>query len=110
MIFIIGGAYQGKTEYAKENFGNGYEIIDNYHLTVREQLLTGKLPMDELQSLLENVSDMTVIISNELGSGLVPVDAFERRLREENGRVNCAIAARANKVIRVCCGIGTRIK
>ena len=51
-----------------------------------------------------------VIISDEIGYGLVPVDVFEREYREKSGRVNCYLAEKADQVIRVVCGIGSRIK
>ena len=47
MILIIGGAYQGKTEYAKEHF-KGYEIKNQYHETVRKQMLEGMDPAEEI--------------------------------------------------------------
>lgn len=108
MILIIGGACQGKTEYAKVQFG-GKEIINHYHLKVKEQLKGGKDPLAEAEKLLAE-KEKCVIISNEVGYGLVPVDAFEREYREMSGRVNCYLAGKAQQVIRVVCGIGTRIK
>lgn len=109
MILIVGGAYQGKTAYAGEHFGEGYRIENQYHLRVKEQLKAGLDPMAEAEKLLQE-SDRLVIISDETGYGLVPVDAFEREWREKSGRVNCYLAERAEQVIRIVCGIGTRIK
>lgn len=106
MVLIIGGACQGKTAYAREQFG-GYTLIDDYHLKVKEQLKAGLDPLEEAQKLTE---EELVVISNEIGCGLVPVDAFEREYREQSGRVNCYFAGKAQQVIRVICGIGTRIK
>ncbi len=108
MILIVGGAYQGKTEYAREHF-KGYEIENHYHEIVRTQLTEGKNPLEEAENYLDG-REKLVIISDETGYGLVPVDAFERRCREETGRVNCFLAKKAEKVIRVVCGIGTQIK
>lgn len=54
--------------------------------------------------------DKLIIISNEVGYGLVPVEAFEREYRETVGRVNCFFAGEAEQVIRVVSGIGKRIK
>lgn len=108
MILIVGGAYQGKTEYAKEHF-KGYEIKNHYNETIRTQLAEGKNPTEEAEKYLAG-RDKLVIISDETGYGLVPVDAFERRCREETGRVNCFLAGKAEQVIRVVCGIGTKIK
>jgi adenosyl cobinamide kinase/adenosyl cobinamide phosphate guanylyltransferase len=113
MILVVGGAHQGKSEYVKENFGSGYTIIHQYHLKVKEQLENGKNPVTEAEKLLseeEKQGKELIIISDELGYGLVPVDAFEREYREQNGRVNCCFAKHAGQVIRVICGIGTKIK
>lgn len=109
MILIIGGACQGKTTYAKEHFEKKYTIIDEYHMRVREQLIEGKDPLKEAEVLLTEKEDC-VIISNEVGYGLVPVEAFEREYREAVGRVNCYLAEKAGRVIRIVCGIGTKLK
>ncbi len=109
MILIVGGACQGKTSYAKEHFEKEYVIVGAYHLKVREQLKAGKDPLKEAEILIEELGEC-VIISNEVGYGLVPIDAFEREYREAVGRVNCFLAEKAQQVIRVMCGIGTNIK
>lgn len=109
MILVIGGAYQGKKEYVKENFGAENSVLFDYHLTVKQQLSEGKNPLEEAEKLLENHQDV-IIVSDEIGYGLVPMDVFERKYREEAGRVNCYFASKAEQVIRVVCGIGNRIK
>lgn len=109
MIFVVGGAYQGKKEYALKEFGKEYKIVNDYHLKVRNQLKEEKNIFEEAEKILSE-NDNIVIISNELGCGIVPVDPFEREYREQNGRINCFLAKRADKVIRVICGVGVRIK
>ncbi len=109
MIFVIGGAFQGQNEYAENEFGNKYSIVSDYHIKVREDIEKGKDPFKEAEKLLNKNSNI-VITSNELGLGLVPADKAEREYREINGRVNCMFAERAEKVIRVICGIGESIK
>lgn len=109
MIFIIGGAYQGKTDFAKKNFGEEYQLINQYHLRVKEQLREGKDPLAEAEKLLKETENC-IIISDEIGYGLVPIDPFERLYREISGRVNCYLASQAEQVIRVVSGIGSRIK
>lgn len=109
MILIIGGAYQGKGAYAQEHFADSHTILNRYHLNVKEQLQSGLDPLSEAEKLLSGDENL-VIISDEIGYGLVPVDAFERRYREQCGRVNCYFAKRAQQVIRVICGIGERLK
>ncbi|MCM1497692.1 MAG: bifunctional adenosylcobinamide kinase/adenosylcobinamide-phosphate guanylyltransferase [Clostridium sp.] len=108
MILITGGAYQGKREYADSHFAQQYRIIDGYHLMVREQLECGKDPFAEAQKLLQE--ENLIIISDEIGCGPVPTEAFLRKYREVAGRINCYLASEAEQVIRVVCGIGQRIK
>lgn len=114
MVFIVGGAYQGKRAYAGQSFA-GYRIVNAYHTHVREQLGAGEDPMEQARLLLEdarqnNMLDKMVIISDELGYGIVPVEREERIYREANGRVNCYLAEQADTVYRVIAGIATKIK
>lgn len=51
-----------------------------------------------------------MVISAEVGYGLVPIDAFERKYREAVGRVNCYLAGEAEQFYRVVCGEGERLK
>ena len=51
-----------------------------------------------------------ILLCNELGSGVVPVEAFDREWREATGRLCCRLAAEAEEVHRVACGIGMVIK
>ena len=62
-----------------------------------------------VQSLLEG-NENRILVTEEIGCGIVPADPFERMYREETGRVCCLAAAEARQVWRVCCGLGQRIK
>lgn len=114
MIFIVGGAYQGKGEYAKKNYAD-YDIVNGYHLQVLNDIKNGLEPEQCVRSYLDKcftdgTADRLVIISNELGYGLVPIDRLEREYREKNGRVNCYLAECAQEVYRVVSGVAIRIK
>lgn len=122
MILVIGGACQGKEEYVYGSLLQGaggqpqkedseYIVINRYHLKVKEQMKNGLEPLEEAKKLLTGAKDKTlVVICDEVGCGVVPVDAFERAWRENVGRVCCCFAKEAQQVIRVVCGIGNRIK
>lgn len=117
MIFITGGAYQGKYSYARESFSKEYCIINAYQETVRQQMREGKEPAEEAEALLERYEgmpgeafDRLVIICDEVGGGIVPMDVFERDYREYVGRVSCLFAKRAAKVLRIVCGIPVVLK
>lgn len=45
------------------------------------------------KAVLAGNADKLVLVSDEVGSGIVPIDAFEREFREKNGRVNCYLAS-----------------
>ena len=49
-------------------------------------------------------------MTQEIGYGLVPVDAFDRRYRELTGRICTVLATNSDQVDRVVCGIGVTIK
>ena len=51
-----------------------------------------------------------VIVSNELGLGLVPGDAVSRKFRDVAGRINQLVAAEADEVYFLVSGIPLRVK
>ncbi len=64
-------------------------------------------------ALLQALADCTapvVIVSNELGQGIVPADADTRAFREAQGRLNIALAAQADTAIQVVAGLPNILK
>lgn len=59
---------------------------------------------------MRTVGARIVIVSNELGLGLVPAEPSARAFRELAGRVNQQIAAGADEVYLVVSGISLRLK
>lgn len=110
-VFIIGGAGSGQEAYAKEMYPQA-RVIADYHRIVRQQLADGREPMEEAEKLLqaEADSETLVITSDEIGGGVVPMEAADRAWREASGRVNCRFAKEADLVIRMICGIPQVIK
>lgn len=108
MILILGGAYQGKRAFAENKFP-GKSLLGHYHETVREQLRNGEDPLTAAERLAEAQEDL-VILMDEVGSGVVPMEKEERIWREKCGRCACIFAEKAEMVFRVTAGIGVRIK
>lgn len=124
MILVTGGCFQGKTQYACETFGIGREeaadgascpleelyrtkLLYHFHEYIRRLMKAGQeLSVERLAK--ENPG--VILVTNELGYGVVPTDRFDREYREKTGRVCCRIAKEAAQVHRVVCGIGTVIK
>lgn len=51
-----------------------------------------------------------VLVSNEVGQGIVPDNALARRFRDEAGWLHQAVAARCDRVILVAAGLPLTIK
>jgi adenosylcobinamide kinase/adenosylcobinamide-phosphate guanylyltransferase len=51
-----------------------------------------------------------MLVSNEVGCGIVPENALARRFRDEAGRLNQAIAAAADTVFLVAAGLTLKMK
>lgn len=129
MKFIVGGEFQGKLEFALNLVGakeeealdlakeplvdlKGKKIIYNLNLFIKNNLAEGKTQEDieKIINKLLNENPEIVIVSTEIGYGIVPMDKFDRSYREITGRICCMIAQKATEVHRVICGVGTVIK
>ena len=72
-------------------------------------LMHADLPINEatrgLLRALEACSHDVILVSNEVGMGLVPDTALGRQFRDAQGRLNQIIAARAARVVFVAAGL-----
>ena len=122
MVLLIGGAYQGKTAYAQKKYGlRDADIFtcegETLNLSVpclrhlerfaRACVRAGKEPADVLAGL-----DLhgKILICKDISCGVVPMDAEAREWREAVGRMNAALAARADTVTRMFCGLPMELK
>ncbi len=65
---------------------------------------------DALEKALARRRGSTVLVSNEVGSGIVPDNALARRFADLQGRLNQRIAARAERVVLVVAGLPLIVK
>jgi adenosylcobinamide kinase/adenosylcobinamide-phosphate guanylyltransferase len=63
-----------------------------------------------LEAALANHDGVVVLVSNEVGSGIVPGNALARRFQDLQGTLNQAIAARASRVILMVAGLPLQLK
>lgn len=64
----------------------------------------------KLTAVLARPAGHWVLVSNEVGSGIVPENALARRFRDEAGRLNQKIAALADEVVLVVAGLPVKVK
>lgn len=112
VILIVGGAHCGKRDYAAVQLGYDKSQMSDQldHAPVFYNLQVLLQNCGDEQALMAQLYQKEVVICDEVGCGIVPMDAGERAWRERVGRVCCALAKKADKVVRVQCGIGIVIK
>jgi adenosylcobinamide kinase/adenosylcobinamide-phosphate guanylyltransferase len=133
MILIIGGAHQGKRRIARELLGMDErkfqsQLVDDdkddlaldpeswpvaacvasYHMIIRRVINAGGDPDEFTKRLI--LAQPRIVIMDEVGYGIVPMDRKERDYREAVGRAGQMLAAEADHVYRVICGIAQCIK
>jgi adenosylcobinamide kinase/adenosylcobinamide-phosphate guanylyltransferase len=66
--------------------------------------------VDELVAAWSNAGRLAVMVSNEVGAGIVPATESGRRFRDEMGRLNARLAAAADRVWLLTAGIPARLR
>jgi len=118
MDLIIGGAYQGKLDYAKGEYGlNEKDIcickedempdftckcLDHFERYIKFCYDNKLNPRLDLEG--------KVIVAEDIFCGIVPLDKDLRAYREMAGRTLSEISRNANTVVRVFCGIPKVLK
>ena len=134
MKLVIGGYAQGKLCYVMQHFSIDKEnvvdmtdekklldgdiektddeasiVLYHFHIWMKNELAEDNNPEEKLEKILKRFPDC-VIISDEVGNGIVPMDALDREYRDRLGRILISLAKEADEVVRVICGIGQKIK
>ena len=125
MELYLGGFSQGKLQYVLAGKGSATTIesltgipqdtlsvpviFNRFHVWFYREMEQGRNPEEQMEAFLEHCPEV-IIISDEVGNGIVPELPLEREYRERLGRYLCRVAKRAVRVERVVCGIGQRIK
>lgn len=124
MDLIIGGAYQGKLDWA----------IEEYHLSDRDVFSCTGEEVDFSCRCIDRLEEFTlacvkqgadpvaffeqhgpewessVLICQDISCGVVPMTAELRLWRNETGRLCQYLARHARRVSRIFCGLEQRLK
>jgi adenosyl cobinamide kinase/adenosyl cobinamide phosphate guanylyltransferase len=127
MKLVIGGYAQGKLEYVKQRLqgksveiwektlpsplerGKGIVVINHLNDWIRDRLLKGGCPEEEIFQFIRECPGC-ILISDEVGNGIIPLEKEEREYRERTGKILIALAKEAKEVERILCGISQKIK
>ena len=125
MELVIGGAYQGKLEYAREKYG--LSEADIVLCREDEEAVLGARCVGRLEEFVlwcvdhgtdpvgyfeerKETWQNSVLLCADIFCGVVPMEARLRKWREETGRLTAYLAGQAKSVTRLFCGIPTRLK
>ena len=120
MVLIIGGAYQGKLEFAREKYGFSEEQV----FTCVDGTIDFSYPcINALEEFVYNCEDPVayfrenkeqwkdaVLICQDMSGGVVPLGADMRSWRQRNGRLCQYLSKEAEQVSRIFCGLEQRLK
>ena len=120
MILIIGGAYQGKLDFAKEAFGitdsdvhtcGVGEIDFSKRCIYKIEEFTAHCddPIGYFQTHREQWQD-SILILQDIFCGVVPMGAENRAWRQRTGRLAQYLSREATQVSRIFCGLEQRLK
>jgi adenosylcobinamide kinase/adenosylcobinamide-phosphate guanylyltransferase len=93
--------------------GSAAVLVDCLTLWLSNRVLTDaniEADVAGLEQALACHAGPVVLVTNEVGSGIVPDNALARRFRDEQGRLNQRIAAAADRVVLVVAGLPLIIK
>lgn len=118
MILIIGGAYQGKLDFAKDTFGvtdvytcAGAEIDFSRKCIYKIEEFTARHPdpVGYFQAHRDQWQN-SILIMQDIFCGVVPMGAENRRWRQNTGRLAQYLSKEAEQVSRIFCGFEQRLK
>ena len=124
MILVLGGAFNGKLDFVKEEFEVSEEdifycnedkinfskkVICGLHKFTYFNVTNEKSSIEFIKNNIKLFKNK-IIICDDISSGIVPLKKEDRIWREETGKCLQYLSKESSKVYRVFCGIPSVIK
>ena len=120
MILIIGGAYQGKLDFAKNQYGipeaaiftctaGEIDFSRQCIYQIEEFTYHHSAPIDYFKTHREHWEN-SILICRDIFCGVVPMGAENRAWRQRTARLCQYLAGEATQVSRIFCGLEQRLK
>ena len=104
-VYVTGPMASGKRDYVLNTLG-----IPVAEAAFEVQEILRERPDLDVAVLAEKLSGYQAITQTEVGAGVIPLSASDREWREKAGRLACLLAARADIVVRMVCGVPIIVK
>lgn len=91
----------------------GPALVDCLTLWLSNLMLAGRdvdAEAEHLVAALRAAAHPVILVSNEVGLGIVPDNALAREFRDRAGRLNQAVAAAAGRVVFIAAGLPLVLK
>lgn len=85
-----------------------WDTVDHQQIDEIEAMIFNEFK--KLVTFVKSSGIRTVLVTNEVGLGIVPIDRLTRIFRDIAGRINQYLAREADEVFLVTCGIPNKIK
>ena len=120
MILLIGGAYQGKLDFAKDSLGitdgdvytcssDRIDFSKGCIYKIEEFTFANPDPIGYFEAHRGEWKD-SVLILQDFFCGVVPMGADNRAWRQRTGRLAQYLSKEASRVSRIFCGLEQRLK
>lgn len=123
-MLVLGGAFNGKLKYVKDKYSLKDEeiyycksdeinlekkVISGFHIFIREMLINNKDAIKYIEENKELLKEKILIV-DDINSGIVPINKFNRKWRDVNGKALQILSKENTKVIRVFFGLEMVLK
>lgn len=116
MILVIGGQGEDKIGFCINKFNKKNTEIDENKFYMLKNLydFLKKAYYEKIfnseNEIMNYLYKFEIIIADEIGCGIVPMDKNDRYFRDFYGKICCEAAKKADIVVRIICGIEQILK